>query len=264
MEELVLSSEVLKKGPAHNPAQVALVHDRIPRLLGMLPKDRVPGNFRTTVSYAFDAAGGRWVLKQDLRRDQLLAEALGWLLSRHLGVPTPDAGVVGTGDQMAWASRFVDDALQWSPTRANVVSNVDGLGAMIAFDALIANPDRHSENILCVPQESADQVFVHSIDLEGAWAGDPAIIDGAGLDVPEVSLTQPAYIPVDLIDSSARELAARAERLDNATLAVYVKEACALAGEPDHQILQRALQRRLSAATQLVRDYLKAIEALQT
>ena len=221
----------------------------------------MPGTHNSRPVYATDDAARRWVWKKEMRADDVLAEALGWLLSRALGVPTPDAATVGMRGSASWATELIDAPLHWGQLRGAVLVNPDAVGAMIGLDVLLGNPDRHASNILCVPQPSADELFAYSIDLAASWAGDPKGFDAKALDVPTVDLVIPPEIPVDLIRAGAYAFAQRAQDLPVADVRSYVAEACDLVDDPDAALLDKTLQRRITYLGTLLDQYLPLMEA---
>ncbi len=80
----------------------------------------------------------------------LLAEAVGWLLSRQLSIPTPDAAVGYPDDdnERCWLSQRLLHVTHWSPDIIPHLYNLEVLGRMVALDVLVLNEDRHIGNLL--------------------------------------------------------------------------------------------------------------------
>lgn len=208
-------------------------------------------------AYAIDENGRRWVRKP-ANKGELLAECVGWGLSKLLGVPTPACGVHLAGSQSSFLSEMIEDVLHWDPARVQEMRRVEDLGAMIALDAIIANGDRNVGNILFRP--SPRELDVFSIDLANADVGSPTIFEGLGTDAPEPRQLVPD-IPVPLVAAGARECALRAAGLDEDALVERVREACHIAGEPSVQLIRDSLFRRCQAAPAIVDGYLQRIAA---
>lgn len=116
-----------------------------------------------------------------------------------------------------WLSEYLPHVAHWAPARAQALTNPDDLGAIIALDAILGNWDRHARNLLLVPQPSAEQLRVYSIDIANAWIGTPADIAARGLESPGVEKLAPG-IPVDMIRDGAEKLAEKAAKLDPSLL----------------------------------------------
>jgi len=230
--------------------RIAQVSDRGP----------VPVSNGSDAVYAISADGRRWIKKVLLGNNELLAEALGWLLSNILKIPTPLGAVCGTGTDATWLSESVVPVTHWEPSRAQCLKNPDDLGAMLALDAVIGNWDRHSGNLLLRPENTQDQLKVYSIDVAGSWIGTPSDIGRRGLEVPSVDNLAPG-IPVDMVREGAEKCAHEFSRLDPTLLNEYVSEACEIATVTAVDAISEALRRRSREAPGLVQRYLDKIEA---
>jgi hypothetical protein len=242
-----------------------LIPNSIPRLVGVELRDHIPVPNQSGARYGLTPDLRRWVVKHKLPSEGLLAEALGWLLSETLGVPVAAAGIFMLDGAPGWASGWVEPATHWSGARLESLENPEGLGAILALDAIIGNPDRHAANLLLQTVEPDLKHRVISIDLGNAWIGDPARFAARDLETHDPELfAPPADIPLALVRPGALLAVALAEGVSLAALTDYVREACDIAGSSDYALLTQALHRRLKAARELVENYLAKLEALQS
>lgn len=196
---------------------------------------------------------------------ELLAEALGWLLSGSLSVPTPSSALYVEEGQTSWLSAFVEPMDHWSPVCAQRLADPDELARIMALDAIIGNWDRHEGNILAQPEDSADRLRLFSIDLGWSWIGSPKI-EQRGISSP-ADVNPPGLnglidgIPVDVLRDAAGACANEALHLDQRLLAEYVQEACQIARQPSWQSqIEKALVLRCRNAPGIVRAHLDSIE----
>jgi hypothetical protein len=245
------------------PLDEGLFPQRIIRVTSVVVGGLVPVDNSSDAAYASDADGRQWVRKA-IQGNELLAEAVGWLLSKSLDVPVPDAAIVGTGLETAWLSQHISSTTHWSPKHAQRMSDPDRLGAIIALDAILGNFDRNAGNLLFRSTDS-DLVDVFSIDLAGCWSGSPKDFGDRGLSVPsvdEIKLRHARGIPIDMIRESALVTAQKASELGDRPIIESVDEACHIALEPERIRLQETLIRRCSASEELVSKYLIVLENL--
>lgn len=134
------------------------------------------------VRFARDEDDMRWVAKLPCLGDsEVIAEIVGWLLSRMVGGAVASAcGVWSDAASQRWVlSRFVRDAEHWSPATAADTSNLEALGRVLAVDGVIGNGDRHARNILRANAQACAidfgaAVVGHPRSLaQGTWAGGP-------------------------------------------------------------------------------------------
>jgi hypothetical protein len=187
----------------------------------------------------------------------MLAECLGWALSRELGVRTPDCAVYSGSDGASFLSEVIADVLHWSDSRPQAMKDPGELGAVLALDALIANPDRNSGNFLFRP--SPDDLELFSIDLANAMIGSPVLFAALGDAAPPPG-TLVAGIPVALVRSGAERCAATAEGFDPSSLVEWVHEACHIAEADEVDTLVPTLKIRCASAGRIVRNYLELVE----
>jgi hypothetical protein len=233
----------------------------IPRVAAITRLGLVPVPHTNLATYAVDAAGRRWVAKReaDMGCEALLAEALTWLLARQMGAPVPDAAFCDHPDERAWLSAWVPQAKHWSPETAGVVRNARDAAAIFALDAVVFNEARHGGNVLLVPDDDGGSV-VWAIDADEAWIGHPAELAlRAGLP-PEPRILARGFPPPGWRDA-AMEAAERCAALDPAGLAHAARAACALAREPDVELVVRVLVDRCQDALSLTRRYLERVES---
>ncbi|WP_426755664.1 hypothetical protein [Myxococcus sp. Y35] len=212
--------------------------------------------------FAIDGDGRRWVRKKMLFTgwQPILAESLGWLISREIGVRAPVGAVCGSGDELSWLSAYVPHALHWQRNYVHFVRNIDEFGAMLTLDALLYNADRHAKNILLVPEQGEEELIAWSIDVGNALVGHPQDFMELGLRVPEKP-NSARGLPIDLMRVGAFAAAQQASKLAGTPrLERYVAEACAIVGEGTAPLLLEAISRRMERAGDLVEEYLKILE----
>jgi hypothetical protein len=99
--------------------------------------------------YSINGGPETWVGKStnEIGDEGLLAEAVCWLLAKALGVPTPDALCGVAQDERVWLCAF-QTGTHWQPTTLSQLRQMDELGRILAFDALVMNEDRHAGNFV--------------------------------------------------------------------------------------------------------------------
>jgi len=252
---------VTAKGPG---APGGLLGHAIERVSGVLDVRPVDVDHSSEAFFAIDGDGRKWVRKKMLHTgwQPILAESLGWLVARELGVRAPTGAICGSGDELSWLSAFVPNALHWQRNSVHFVKNLDEFGAMLALDALLYNDDRHAKNILLVPDESEEDLVAWAIDVGNAWVGHPQDFVGLGLKVPEKPNTARG-LPLELMKVGALRAAQQATKLAGSTkLERYIREACQIVGEGTAPLLLEALSRRMERAGDLVEEYLKVLEGI--
>lgn len=234
-----------------------LISQRIQRI----PEDRVslyePIEItnQSEALYAWTADGKRWLLKWKMQRKEILAEALGWLLSIRLKVPTPTGAITTHKGNPAWLSAFIEHTDYWDKSKMSAIHNIAEIGSMIALDAIIYNEDRHFKNILLEPDPTEYIMKAWSIDLAASEIGQPEAIHRIGLEIPRAVYLAEG-IPLDAIRDGAQSTALLASKLDPKDLRDDVTEACGLVGEQKMDLLFHALLKRCQNASSLVEKYL--------
>jgi hypothetical protein len=218
----------------------------------------------SAADYFKDSLGRPWIRKVNLGWQELLAELIGWLLGKELGVPQPaGAFYKGAGPEMGWLSAEIASPFHWHGSHAHFVQNIDGLGAMLTLDALIHNHDRHAKNILLTSTGEEPDVLAWAIDTGAALVGFPGDFIGAGLAIPEKPNLAPG-LPVGLMEVGAYKAAKKAAELaGSAVLRHYVRQSCMLVGEKESDLLFTALSKRMEQATDLVDRYIKVVGAIK-
>ncbi len=201
--------------------------------------------------------GRSWLLKSSMRSPEILAESLGWLLSRRLNVPTPDGAVTTHSGKPAWLSAYIGQIDYWDAKKMSAIHNITEIGSMLALDALLYNEDRHHKNILLEPDPDEYRVKAWSIDLADAEIGRPEGIKRVALDLPRAVYIARG-IPLDVTRDQALVTADLAAQLNPKDLREDVVEACGLASEAKVDVLYDALLRRFQNARTLVEKYLSA------
>jgi hypothetical protein len=236
----------------------------IPRVGEVLDLGKVPVQNSSEAVYAVDSSRRRWVRKRvlEMGHEALLAEALGWLLARHLSVPIPDAALAGSGEDASWLSSAVPLVKHWSEAEAMRVRNIRAIGRVLMLDAVLMNGDRHAGNILLAPLKKGDGMTAWAIDFDHSLVGWPADFAAVSVDGLPSLRNLARGLPVALMRPGARQAAREARLLDAGVVGGYVTEACEIAGEVRTSVVVAALQARLDRAIELTDCYLAAIEAL--
>ena len=227
-----------------------------PGLLGAPSK--VPHG--TSAYYVVDLDGRPWVRKlvADIRPNGLLAEAVSYLLGHEIGVPVPRAATMGNGAEVAWLSELKQQARHWNPSKAYLVRDRKALGRVLALDAIIANEDRHEENLLLQATDGVE-LEVWAIDHADAGVAYPDEFAKRGLAPPQPSEVMRS-LDLKIAAKPARDAARKASLISGTSLRRHAREACSLAGmSAKEDLLFDALDRRLKNAPQIVDQYLKAI-----
>jgi hypothetical protein len=210
--------------------------------------------------YSIDSAGRRWVRKREANTgvEEFLAEMIGWLLARRLLVPVPEAGVFVAGNDRSWLSAQIQDVVHWAPSHAPFVTNMSGLGAMMALDTLILNEDRHAGNILLQPFQDQLHLKAWAIDHGAALGGSPTDYTTRRKDIPDPH-NLARGLPMDLLQEGAMEAAEKATCLVLQDILPLVREACTHAAEQKIDEIVSVLAERCANARTLVESYLKRI-----
>jgi hypothetical protein len=237
-----------------------LISTDIPIVQHLTDHGDVPVVHTGCAVYSIDNTGRRWVRKREANTgvEELLAEMIGWLLARRLFVPVPDAGVFGAVNDLSWLSAEIQDVVHWDPSRAPLVTNLDGLGAMMALDVLILNEDRHAGNILLQPVPDQLHLKAWAIDHGAALGGSPTDYTARRKDVPNPH-NLARGLPMDLLQEGAMEAAEKATCLVLQDILALVREACTLAAEQKIDEIVSVLAERCANARALVESYLKRI-----
>lgn len=139
----------------------------LPVVATLIDGPAVPVRHTNFATYAIDESGTRWIRKREpnIGYQELLAESLAWLVGTELGVPLPRSAVhTDEEGNRSWLSEQIDHVVHWNPELTNVIENPAGMGAMIALDAILLNPDRHQGNILLQPIGNRGRWHVWAID----------------------------------------------------------------------------------------------------
>lgn len=233
----------------------------IERLSGLLRLSRVPVPHTNDATYAVDMRGRHWVAKReaDMGCEALAAEAVSWMLARAVGVPVPDAAFCDDPSERSWLSAWVTDAKHWSAGTAGMIRNPEAAASILALDAVVFNEARHGGNLLLVPDLEGGSTVV-AIDADEALIGHPLELVRRGLVSPDPRILARGFPPADwraLALAAAQRLAA----LRVADLAAIAAEGCAIAREPDHNLMAEVLIMRCEAAALLTRGYLDRVES---
>lgn len=232
----------------------------IPIISSITRLGRVPVPHTNEATYALDAAGRGWVAKReaDMGCEALLAEALTWLLARHVGVPVPDGAFCDDPSERAWLSSWVTQAKHWSAGSAGPIRNPDAAATILALDAVIFNEARHGGNILLVADAEGGSTVL-AIDADEALIGHPAELSRRGLAIPDPRILAHRFPPHNWF-IPALKAAGRIAAVPGGLLRIMAEHACAIAREPDVDTVALVLDQRCRAAHDLTRRYLALVE----
>ena len=210
--------------------------------------------------YAVDSLGRRWVAKReaDMGCEALLAEALTWLLARRIGVSVPDAAFCNAPTERAWLSRWVPHAKHWSAESAGHVTNEEEAAAILVLDAVVFNEARHGGNLLLVP-DAVGGSHVVAIDADEALIGHPTELKVRLELPPDPRILAKGFPPTGWREAALR-VAERCASLSTDALAADAAEACAVAREPNVDLVIRVLAERCARAVSLTDRYLGSVE----
>ncbi|MCP3100302.1 hypothetical protein LZ198_15635 [Myxococcus sp. K15C18031901] len=241
-----------------------LFGERIPTLSDVIDGDLIDVRNSSEARFALSPDKRRWVRKRELVTgyEALVSEALGFLLARELSVPVPQGAITGEGTGRSWLSLFVPGCTHWDASRIHLVSNLHDVGRMFALDAIIFNPDRHSQNILLqVDPHTTDDLRLWCIDVGDSLLGYPHDLFAAGTE-PPTPRNIARGLPLAEASSEASAAAEAATLLSKGLVRQMVDEVCRLVGGvKEEALLLEALWRRLQNAPAITHDYLKRLEA---
>lgn len=236
---------------------------RIERVDTLGASRAVPVANSSEAAWVQDASGRAWVIKweENTGFQELIAEALSWMIGDQIGVLQPRGAVFVDGSLRAWMSERVPNVVHWNASHAHLLTNADQLGAALALDAITLNEDRHAGNILLQPNPDELHLKAFAIDSGDALIG-RVDFHGSGLRVPTGRNLAPG-IPLDLVSAGAMAAAVRAATLDRGEILEMVTEACDIARDPGRVPLEEALAHRLKHAPDLVAEYLAKLKSPQ-
>jgi len=211
--------------------------------------------------YLVRDAAQRWWVRKPLPARGILAESVGGLLGRLLGVEVPELAISGDDDRCGWLSAFVRDAHHWDRSRMGALANPEGLGRMLALDAIIHNEDRNTENFIFESLDEPERFWCWAIDMESALVGMPRALASKGLAAPRPHALPADFAIVDGMVETARAAAELARDADDGLIREIVDVAMDAAGTLDREVLSEVLLARCRHAPRIVEDYLARIEA---
>lgn len=191
---------------------------------------------------------------------QILAEAVSYLLGRRLGLPIPSAAVCLDDHERSWLSRCIESVKHWDPAKAILTDNISDLGCALTVDAIVYNEDRHLRNLLLEATEMDEHYKLWIIDFDSALIGYPHDFIAKGLEVPSPHNLAKG-IPIDLIEEQAISTARKAAELSKDELRHMTAEACWIARDNSSEQLAHALSQRCMAAESILEEYLKRIRS---
>jgi hypothetical protein len=233
----------------------------IPRVLGPFTHAEIDLELRGAHHpYVVRDALQRWWVLKPLPARGILAESVGGLLGRLLGVDVPEFAIFDD-DQRGWLSAFVHEAHHWDRSRVGALANPEGVGRMLALDAVIHNEDRNTENFIFEPQDEPESFRCWAIDMESALVGMPRALASKGTAAPRPHALPSDFVIVDRMREAAREAAELARGVPGGAIRETVGIAMDTAGTLDREVLSGVLLARCRHAPQIVEDYLRRIEA---
>lgn len=230
----------------------------------VVSQGRVDGPHSNDVEWVFAPDKSRWVLKREmLGANSMLAEAIGYELSRMLGIKTPAPGLLC--DQYGgflWMTACLPHVKHWSPTDHAAIGNATDVGTMLTLDVVVGNNDRHAGNILLVPSGGAFTAY--SIDFEDSWAGTPEdMIAHSGGGLPTLVAAFAPMLPINDLQKAMLDAAAFCRTWSRPQLAAKIQPWCNLFGETQSSAIVDGLVSRSQLATQLVRERILQIRKTQ-
>lgn len=209
--------------------------------------------------YVVSDTSQRWWVLKPLQARGILAESVGGLLARLLGVGVPDFAMFDEDDQRGWLSAFIRNAHHWDRSRVGALANPDGIGRMLALDAIIYNEDRNVENFIFEPQDELESFRCWAIDMESALVGMPRALLGKGINAPRPHALPKDFFLLREMREAANESAIMAVEASEAAIREIVGTAMETAGALDREVLCTALLARCRHATEIVTEYLRQI-----
>ena len=200
-----------------------------------------------------------WIHKPSMGFNEVLAEAIGLLVGRCLGVRVPAGAVYIENGAPSWLSEIVEHAKHWNPDLCGSLADPSEIARIYVLDAIIQNEDRHAGNLLLERRPGG---------LYQAWSIDTA---DAGINEPESlieSLEPPdprnhfSAAPLDeQTCEEARETAKRcAVLLSSEGAQACASVACAISACPDWEpAVAEALRYRGQHAPAIVDRYLELL-----
>ncbi len=207
--------------------------------------------------------GRQWLLKreEDSAPEELIGEALGLFFGRELGARIPEAALFRDGARRGWLSHSVSPADVWSPETRDLVANPAEVAAMIVLDAVLANQDRHAENVLVTPAVRGPGRVVWAIDHGAVIATDATRLLALGSTPPVPHANTPRFAFAALA-ARVEATAARLEQMPETSILGLIDQAWAVGGRkvgPDHAA---RIRERCKVATVIADGYLHALGAL--
>jgi len=243
----------------------ALLFGEVPTVVELEDVGGVPVRHTNNAVYSIDERGRKWVRKRetDMGSEEFLGELLGWLLGNAIGAPLPGGAIhLGPDGVYSWLSESINGVVHWDPSLANSILNPEGLGALLALDAIILNPDRHAGNILLQFQADGDSCKVWGIDQGMAHIAYPNEITGSEDELPHCRNVARG-IPIDLVSEGTVAAATRAAQLEPSRIRGMVHLACVWAREPKADVIAQMLISRCAQAETLLRVYLEQLRQSQ-
>lgn len=233
----------------------------IPRLSNLTDRQDVLVENSSEASYCTDPSGNEWIRKPEMKTgcEPMLAEMVGYQLSRRLGVHVPDLAVCTDNDaERSVLSRRIPNVSHWSEKSYIMISNLESIGRMLAVDVILFNEDRHGGNILLEQMPGSPLLRAWAIDHGGALCGYPEEFYTRRDDVPDAR-NLARGLPIERLRPAALRAAQDAQSLSPDLLARYVNEACLIAREPQRELLLTALSYRCQVAPKLVQCYFESL-----
>jgi hypothetical protein len=244
------------------PSRLQHLRTRIPRVaaanIEVGPRVTVANASRAR--YAKDLAGHTWIKKsaENIGSSEVLAEAIAWHLCKDLGVPCPDAAICEEADGgRSWLSRQIPHVMSWHSSHARDLAEFRSLGALLTLDAIIANEDRHLDNILVEPV--GKKVRIWAIDAGNARIAVLPQIAALDLTAPDPTRLA-ADLPVGKAKDHALAAARAATQISEERIRFIVTDAADSSAPPEIESVIEILGGRCAAAEAIVSEYIAVIE----
>lgn len=238
-----------------------LVDYAFPRYSDYFASDRPPLDTSASPRFVKTITDNRdWLLKldEDSGPQEIVAEAVCWLLGREFGVKLPNAAIFANGSRRGWMSELVPAIQNWSPEFRDQIINLDEVGRMLALDAIVGNPDRHGGNILVEFQPDEAHIQLWAIDHGNAVIADSIQFRQLGLGAPMPHCDTP-NLPYEVLCMPAMSAANEMRVCDGSLLRKYTLEAWACIDKMPPAGVVDLLIERCKVAPEIVGRYLEVL-----
>ena len=191
----------------------------------------------------------------------LVAEAIAWQFACAIGAPVPEGAYAETEEGNFWLSSEVQAAKHYEREFGSQIANLEEVGAMLALDAVLANPDRSDKNLLVTTTGEDAGFTLSAIDFGDAHVGDLNDSLLCGEDAPDIT-RHVLGLPIQALSQPVSEAAALISQLAiNFAELAYIN-AAEVAGIEPELLACESLQGRCAEAEAICEVHLQNLEAL--